>query len=279
MKKTLIPVLLFLTLLPLYDDCCAWFNSDDLRMEGTCGYESRFVYRGSKLAKDILNPNIKLSYQLPYDFSIYGGAWGAFTLRNTENMTVNQVNPLVGVTWDLYEYLTFDFGYLRYIYTNTDQNGRDFHNRHSSNQNELYFGGTVNIILSPSLYAFYNFELGQWVVEPSISYCFVVYNCHQHSVSLDFDVKMGWLHAKRFNGNKRASSVSAHKNSYYYGKVQVDVTVRINECLSVSIGPRFSANNDGFIANADLINGPYTANALGDDSETLWWGLHLNYGF
>jgi len=309
MKKiALILLALFLTLQSstnaklCQDSYCDWLDFSDLIISGSGGFESRFVYRGSKLAKQVVTSRLEIAHPICFSFLdmssfapiIYGGAWGVFPVRNTENQSAQQVNPYGGISFKpfeslkgdfclpVFEDITLDVGYVRYIFTNTDQNGRTFRSRNTSRQNELYFGASLDFYLHWAAYAFYNFDLEQWVIEPSVSTSidllgFFSKDC-KHILTFDPEVRGGWLHAKNFNGNQRAAGVGAHENSYLYIQAKADLTFHFNEYASVSGGARYVANNDGNITPFNA-NGPYTANALDGDDDFFWFGGSLNFSF
>lgn len=254
---------------------------------GDLGFESRFIYRGSKLAKEVATSSFELTYT-EEEFSVYGGAWGAFPARNSENTAAQQINAFFGLSWQADTWFKLDLGYIRYNYTSTDLGSddilkRNFLNRYSSHQNELYFGARFDTYFCPSFYCFYNFDLKQWVLEPSLRYSFNLFEICKHCVTLDFSLKAGWLHAKAFNGNQRPSGYKDQQNSYFYAQATGDLTLHVSEHLSLSVGPRYVANNDGSkkgvtddIANKKLA---FNANAIDGKSHTFWWGAHLKFNF
>lgn len=251
-----------------------FLNNAEFR--GTLSLESETVYRGSKIAQVSLNPNLEAAIPF-YCYRAYGGMWAILPFNNSQVDNARQVNPFVGLSWDVTDLFALDTGYIFYWFNHTK--GTDpfpFINDYTNRQHEVYGGITADVILSPAFYLFYNTTLAQWFFEPSIAHCFPLEEFGAKNFSIDVGAHLGWLHASKFNGDQRPAGIPSHKNGYVYWGTKVDLTYKIDETFSVSIGARYTGNND---SNSIPSAAAFTANALGSHEHLFWWGIRTTFAY
>lgn len=238
------------------------------------GFESETVYRGSKIAQNSVNMNLETALPF-YCYRTYGGFWGVFPFNNGQLTNARQMNPFVGMNWDVTDLFSLDTGYMYYWFMSTGAGDVfPFINDYTNRQHEFYGGITADVMLSPAFYLFYNMSLRQWFFEPSISHRFPLEEFGASNMFLDFGAHFGWLNAKKFNGDQRPMGVAGQSNSYIYWGTKLDLTYEFDDCTSMSIGCRYTGNNDGTGVSSAA---GFTANALGRHEHLFWWGVKTTF--
>ncbi|PIP59490.1 MAG: hypothetical protein COZ46_02485 [Verrucomicrobia bacterium CG_4_10_14_3_um_filter_43_23] len=250
----------------------------DVSLKANVAFESETVYRGSKRAQASIQPTVELGYPV-FGAKLYTGVWSVMPAGSAVNNAAKEVNPYFGVTYEVTDMFTADAGFIYYWQTNTINAAPTFINHHTNRQREIYLGVSADVLLNPSIYMFYNFDLRQFVIQPSIAYSYDLGEFGFDGFSADFGASLGWLTADAYNGDQRGGAVK-HKNGYVYWTLKADLTYHMNENAAMSVGPRYAGNNDGFnSASTRALTGGYNANALGNRKNMFWWGASVNVKF
>lgn len=242
----------------------------NVSLKANTDFESETVYRGSKRAQSSIQPNLEVSYPV-MGAKAYAGVWSILPAGKTIHNNAKEVIPYVGASYEVTDMFTADAGFMYYWKANAGQSTFATHNM--NRQREVYLGVSADVLLSPRFYVFYNFDLNQWVFQPSISYSYDLGEFGLNGFSLDAAANLGLLYAGNYNGNQRAGAAK-HKNGYVFWAAKLDVTYHLNENASISAGPRYSGNNDG-----KSNPGSYNANIMGNRGHMFWWGANVNVKF
>lgn len=158
---------------------------------------------------------------------------------------------------------TADVGFTYYWYPDAGFGGPD-------QTREIYVGVSADVLLSPALYFYYDFDLEQIVLEFSVGYSFDLGEyVGAEGVSFDIGAYYGWLDANDVTGQGGAANAA---NGYMYGGITGDLVYALSENVSTSLGVRYSFNNDG--------SGTPVGNQVNQGKEgNIWFGATLGFAY
>ncbi|HQU08982.1 MAG TPA: hypothetical protein PLV25_03360, partial [Opitutales bacterium] len=172
-----------------------------------------------------------------------------------------------------------DAGYTYYYYPTGNLYGID-------RANELYLGGMANVILNPMLYAYYDWNREQFVLEGNISYSF---DLGEHFAAngffVDLGATLGGLWADRYAGDQVAPDTAKWKNSYGYWGLMAGLRYMINSVADISLTFNYAGNNDGKGAytsgggQSDTYGSYYLPANVGNHENMCWWGVSTRLKF
>lgn len=186
-------------------------------------YVSDYVFRGQLLANDSVQPSVEVAYG---DF--YAGAWHSNEVNGT---TDSETDLYIGYGFALNDTISLDAGVTRYLYNG--QSGAD--------TTEVYVGVSADVLLSPSLYYYYDFDREASTFELSIGYSFPI---DAINASLDLSAKAGYA-------SKGGEYVNPYSNEdYTYYVVGAAVPYKLSETATFTVGVDYvyndTASNTGF---------------------------------
>lgn len=255
---------------------------EDLSITGTFDFETEYIFRGKELAEQSFQPSVEFGFPV-LGGDLYTGIWTNQPIKSGE---ANEIDFYGGFAYPVTEMFTVDVGFTYYWYPDsvpassadginppgTPSLPGTGSNTGISQTREIYVGVSADVILSPALYFYYDFDLEQTVLEGSIGYSFDLGEyVGTEGISFDVGAYLGWLSANAYNGSQRGS-VDKWNNGYIYGGITGDLVYEISENVSSSLGIRWSANNDG----SD--NTGFNGGNLGTDSN-LWFGATLGFAY
>jgi uncharacterized protein (TIGR02001 family) len=184
--------------------------AEDVDVSMSVGYESRYIFRGFKLADESMVVSIDAAFE-----DAYLGMWSNQPITGNFD---NEFDFYGGLGFDVAEGISMDVGGTLYYYPESGQNSETF---------ELYAGFAFDTELSPAIYFFYDLDLEALTVEGSIG----------HSFEMDekstFDVAAFLAH------------VDGDGFDYSYYGVSGDVIYSLGDTSTASIGVRYSDGSDG----------------------------------
>ena len=187
-------------------------------------YVSDYVFRGQKLAGASIQPSVEASYG-----NLYAGAWNSSPISTSTDFTgaeaVSEIDFYAGYGFDLTEKLTLDAGVTRYTYDGGS--GID--------STEVYVGASLDVILTPSLYYYYDFDNEVSTVEGSIGYSIPV---DAIKASIDLSAKYGWVAPD--SGEQRT-----------YGVAGVAIPFTLSENATFTVGADYVVNDGGDFIDGD----------------------------
>ena len=277
----------------------------ELSAVGDFRVASEDVYRGKKLAGFAVQPMLKLGYPvwegefytsmffslpvnegpasvggLPATGTPLTGAPGTGAVFSETNR--DRADFTFGYSMPVTDMFSIDFGYTYHWYIQNNVYGVD-------RSNEIYLGATADVILDPSLYLYYDWDLEQFVAQFDVSYSFDLTQYTSDwgvgGTSIDLGANLGWLSADDYTAGQRGpvSGVNTLKkwsNGYTYGGVKADLVFALNDVAKASIGMRWEANNDGKDGLHTIAGSTnYIPANQGQHESMFWWEAAVTFSF
>lgn len=202
-------------------------------------YVSDYVFRGTQLDNASIQPSIEASYG---DF--YAGVWHSNALSNT-GAAGSETDLYAGYGFQINDTFALDAGVTRYTYEGGG----------SGDTTEVYVGVSADVLLSPSLYYYHDFDNETNAYIASIGYSLPI---DAINTSLDFSASYGYV-VSGGNGN-----------DYTYGSVGVSVPYALSETATLTAGVEYVRNDTRALGS---INGAQT------DRDAVVFSAGLSIGF
>lgn len=186
----------------------------DLSVTVDVTYVSDYIFRGVKLGDASIQPSVELAYA---DF--YVGAWHTSEISHNDGAT--ETDFYAGYGYKLNDKIKLDVGATGYTYNGGSNNDTV----------EGYFGVTADVLLSPSLYYYFDFDLDVSTIEASIGYSIPV---DAIKASVDLSAKLG--------------NVSAPGQDYTYGVAGVSIPYKLSETATLTVGVDYIINDSETLA-------------------------------
>ena len=122
----------------------------DVSLDAT--YVSSYVFRGLERAQASVQPSVEANYR-----NFYAGAWYSDDLAGGVR---SETNLYAGYNLDLTEIFSADVGLTRYLYEGHQGN----------DSTEAFVGVKANVLLTPSLYSYYDFDNQSTTFVASVGY-------------------------------------------------------------------------------------------------------------
>ena len=233
----------------------SWFNSADLSVKGSVGFESEYLYRGRALAMDTLVTSVEGAYKL-YNGSLYAG----FLNHDSVKSSFSESDFYVGYKMPVYEKFSADVGYTYYWYQQPTGATPD-------RRNEIYAGVVYNgFWVNPAAYIYYDFNTDAITGELSGKYSLDLAKYGWANTAVDVGAYLGGTSIDDVTGGQGTKSSAGWT---YYG-VTGDLVYSFNKNASASVGVRYGGNNN---------NGGAVIGALYPEKNSLYWGTKFSAGF
>ncbi len=201
-------------------------TAQEVSFEAVAAWESEYIFRGVQLQQNSFQP----SAQIDID-QFYFGAWAALPTNNGGAFD-SEIDLFAGVGVPLGEKAALDLGFTYYTYPeSTAFIGGD------DNTFETFAGFSFDGVLSPSLYAFYDFDLNAFTLEASLSHSWPL----APQFSFDVASHLGGVYA------------SSARGFSYYG-LSADISHTLTDNASAALGVRWSGASEDTMF-ADVVNG------------------------
>jgi uncharacterized protein (TIGR02001 family) len=182
-------------------------------------YVSDYIFRGAKLGDASLQPSIEAAYG---DF--YAGVWHTSEISSsTTNST--ETDLYAGYGFAVSDVVSLDAGVTRYTYEGGS----------GDDSTEVFIGAAFDVLLSPSLYYYYDFDYEVSTVEASIGYSFPI---DQIGASLDLSAKYGWV----------SPDAGEDRN---YAVLGAAVPYSLSETATLTVGVDYFINDGDKLINGD----------------------------
>lgn len=247
------------------------YATEGLSITGSFDFESEYVFRGKRFTQAAFQPSVEFGYTVGPGV-LYTGIWTNFPVSNNNNTQDNEIDIYGGYALPVSDMLTLDAGFTYYWYPQANSTVNPV-TMNLNRAREVYFGVQADVLLSPAVYAYYDFDREQLVLEGSIGYSLPLSEYLNVPLSLDTGAYIGYLHADAYNGNQRQAGVTKWRNSYAYAGASVDLVYAFSENLAFSIGGRVAGNNDG------TAGGPANSSPQLGNEMKLWWGSSLVFSY
>ena len=126
---------------------------DDVTVSASVDLTSHYVFRGVTLAQSAIQPGVEVAIG-----NAYGGVWHSSSLEDAD-IFGNETDFYIGYGFDFAEGIAGDVGVTRYDY----EGG-------ASDTTEFYIGASLDTLLEPSLYVYYDVDLEATTVEGATSH-------------------------------------------------------------------------------------------------------------
>lgn len=238
------------------------YDDDKAHFKVAIEFETQRIHRGSLKSQNLVEPQVLVSKQNGKNCLYFGTK--AYLPTKATNVFKNEIQFTGGNLYRLTEFFSVDLG-ATYNWQPEKQIERLRHNR------ELYFGVNADILLSPSVYLFHDFERRQWALETRFGYPFELDEFGLPNTALESEFWLGFLRAKKPYGGMRTPEWD-RKNKYVYFGAGLSLAFFLGENAVFKFGPRWVYNRDG--------NHPYSiANEYGNHSHLLWLACSLELRF
>lgn len=182
-------------------------------------YVSDYVFRGVKLGDASVQPSIEAAYG---DF--YAGVWHTSELSGDTGGT--ETDLYAGYGFEVSDVISLDAGVTQYTYNGGSGN----------DSTEVYVGATADVLLSPSLYAYYDFDYENVTLEASIGYSIPV---DAINASIDLSGKVGYVDLDQAIGGE---------DNYTYFVAGVAVPYALSETATLTVGVDYIYNTEETLA-------------------------------
>lgn len=138
-------------------------------------YVSDYVFRGTKLADASIQPSVEASYA-----NFYAGVWYSDAISQSVGFFDSEADLYAGYNLAINDTFSADFGVTRYTYNGGSQ----------GDTTEAFGGIKANVLLSPSVYYYYDFDLEVSSYIGSIGYSLPIAKL---GLSLDLSAVIGYV--------------------------------------------------------------------------------------
>ena len=213
----------------------AWVS--ELSLDTQLKFQTEHATRGRIDSRKVFAPSAELGYSAFENGRIYLGFDSAVAAKGNgrEDSFGNFVSPYIGITYDITEMFSLDAGYVHNFWTGRPAG---FPKR---NTNEIYVGVMADVVASPALYGYYDFDRREIAIEGSASY-FLDLSDYYTGLGLDFGAKVGFDRAKKPYGQAYNRDEMGKKRYFYYG-LSADVVYSMNDNAKVKVGVEFAGNS------------------------------------
>ncbi len=185
-------------------------------------YVSDYVFRGTKLGDASVQPSIEAAYG-----DLYAGVWHTSELSHNDGVT--ETDLYAGYGFDVTEQVSLDAGVTQYTY-----NGGS-----GDDSTEVFVGASADVLLTPSIYAYYDFDYENITVEASIGYSIPV---EAIKASLDLSAKVGYVDLGDEDPRETV------EDNYTYFVVGAAVPFKLSETATLTVGVDYIYNTEDEIS-------------------------------
>ncbi|MDR3274111.1 MAG: hypothetical protein LBS87_02140 [Puniceicoccales bacterium] len=175
----------------------------------------------------------------------------------------NEISPYIGMLYLATDKFTLDAGCSHTFNTNFQEECKRDHIKRDTT--EIYCGISANVLLSPSLYVFYDLDAEDLDFESFISHTIDLAN----NFALELGAKLGYRRANKPGACEKYDEAMGSKD-YFYGGTTADLVYGLNEYSKLRVGAEFACNS----AKRDA-----WANANGGHKSLLWFNASANFSF
>ncbi len=233
-------------------------SAGDVSGSASLDYVTDYVFRGVSFAGAALQPGIELAVG-----DAYVGVWGSTPLGTASALGGDEIDFYAGYGFGLSDSLSADVGITYYYFPQTGGFLSD-----DAGSYEVYGGLSLDSVLSPSVYAYYDLTLEALTLEGSIGHSVGL----SDSVSLDLGLTGGL--------------VDVSGGSYEWATGSASIGFPIGGAVSGYVGVNYSLNSEdnlGFVGGSDLItdaDGFFDIDPNFSQSGDLFWagaGIAANF--
>jgi hypothetical protein len=184
---------------------------------------------------------------------VYVGTQTALAVDSAEKTLIgvpatrSEVDPYVGVSYDITELFTLDAGYMHRFYTNLppirNVSGKESPLNQKRDTGEVYAGLAADVLLSPSLYLAYNRGSQEITVEGRVAYTYDLAQFGAGNVGVELGAKVGYDRANKPYACKDYVEANMGKKHYVYYGANADLVYHFTEHARARAGVAVEGNN------------------------------------
>jgi hypothetical protein len=215
-------------------------SASNLSLDTSVKFQSDYAYRGRRELRKAVLTSAEIGYAAFQGGTIYVGADAALGIE--KETFGNRVSPYLGVTYDITDIFSVDAGYAHNFHTSLKTETGGFQSFYKRNTSEFYAGVIADVILTPSLYLFYDVGRKEIAVEGEVGHSFDLSQYSINGLSIDLGAKLGYDSARRPYGQKYNADEHHKKNYFYYG-ISADLVYGVTSNAKAKIGVAYEGNS------------------------------------
>ncbi|MDR3144164.1 MAG: hypothetical protein LBT64_01530 [Puniceicoccales bacterium] len=201
-------------------------------------FVSENVRRGRREGQKGFKSKVNFGYEIFDSVKVGLGVDSSLTLRNDKG---DIVAPYFDISYDASEMFTLEAGYLHNFHSKLDPRNGNTPLGVRRNTNEIFCGVNADVLLSPSLFIFYDFDRRETAIEGKVGYNFDLSQYAISGLGVDFGAKLGFDSSKKPYGKKHVAA-DGKKGYCYYG-ANADLTYAINSNAKAKIGVAYDGSS------------------------------------
>lgn len=211
-------------------------------------YTSEYVFRGITFSGEAIQPAVEASLG-----GITIGAWSSLAIGDDQDVFTDQVDLYINSSWELSDFLTGEIGATLYHFPDSGGLFDIGSDDEDASTVELYGGLDFDILLSPSVTAFYDIHLETITVEGSA----------QYDISILTDLI--------FRASVTAGLVEAETGGldYQYGRLSIKSFYDVTDRASLFAGFHYGLSSEDTFLDTDF--NLEDINSLQDPRKTSTW--------
>lgn len=184
-------------------------------------YVSDYVFRGVQLGDASVQPSIEASYG---DF--YAGVWHTSELSSNDGTT--ETDLYAGYGFAVTDIVSLDVGVTQYTYSGGS----------GGDSTEVFVGVAADVLLSPSLYVYHDFDYDTYTIEASVGYSIPV---DAINTSIDLSASVGY---QTSDDNYSSGGVDLGLDDYTYYTVGASIPYALSDTATLTVGVEYIYNTE-----------------------------------
>lgn len=213
---------------------------------------SQYIWRGWQLSDDsVIQPSVGMSYE-----GIGANIWSNY---DNDTTAVTETDYTLNYTFSM-DKLGFDVGYIFYTFPDSDLDTQ-----------EIYVSASYDVILSPSLTVYYDFDEGEGAfIVAAIGHSFAL----PKDLSVDVGASVSYNASNLVMG---ADSDGDAFSDFYNGEISASMSIPVYRALSITpkVAYSFPLSNDA----EDVLEANALAVTGDDDADVLYGGVSISLSF
>ncbi len=251
--------------------CLSAFDMPALGVNAQAKYSSERVSRGRRSGKNVFLPKAEINMPMFEKGKLYVGTSAVLGADGDRDKVCNYVSPYIGASYSITDVFTLDAGYYYYFYTNTPKRiknkltGLEEPSKSRRNSSEIYFGVLADVLLSPSLYFYYDLNFRETAIEGKVARSFDLARFGANGLALDLSAKLGYDHVDTKKSDK----------DYIYHGLNADLVYSFNEHAKARVGVAYEGNS----AKKKAWTNSSKAAGSGHHKNFVWFNASVNCAF
>jgi uncharacterized protein (TIGR02001 family) len=218
-------------------------------------YVTDYVFRGQRLAEASVQPSFELGYA-----GAYAGVWHSDDISGDYNEVLgvdSETDLYAGYGFDVTDTISLDALVTRYTYSGGS----------ADDSTEIGLGASLDVLLTPTVYAYWDFDYEIFTAEAAVGYSFPV---EAANISIDLSGKIGY---------RSIDDVPfGLPDDYTYFVAGVSVPYALAENATISVGVDYIYNTEEELS-AFKIGTDSLGNPVSDENDIIVAKVSVTFGF